>query len=143
MKTIEKDELFENVRQFLKGKGIELAEGSYAQTIQKSCRILADVVNLGQQGLDRAKSGIDRKLDQVREVIHRKTAPKPPRVPPVTQPAAASETAGAPATDTVGAPGAAAPDQAAPVAAANRKTPAKAKRRPAAKKKSARKPANT
>jgi hypothetical protein len=44
MNTIEKDELYDNLRQFLKDKGVELQEGSYAQTIQKSCRILADVL---------------------------------------------------------------------------------------------------
>lgn len=80
MNTIEKDELYDNLRQFLKAKGVELAEGSYAQTIQKSCRILADVINMGQTGLERAKTGLDRKLDQVRQCIHDKTAPKPPKM---------------------------------------------------------------
>lgn len=80
MNTIEKDELYDNLRQFLKAKGVELAEGSYSQTIQKSCRILADVINMGQTGLERAKTGIDRKLDQVRQCIHDKTAPKPPKM---------------------------------------------------------------
>jgi hypothetical protein len=79
MNTIEKDELYDNLRQFLKAKGVELQEGSYAQTIQKSCRILADVINMGQTGIERAKSGIDRKLDQVRQCIHDKTAPRPPK----------------------------------------------------------------
>jgi hypothetical protein len=101
MKTIEKDELFDNVRQFLKKKGIELTDGSYSRTIQKSCRIVADVVNMGQQGLERAKNGIDRKLDQVREVIHRRTTPKPPSTAKTaaTAPGAgsAAEAAGGPA----------------------------------------------
>ncbi len=82
MKTIEKDDLFQNVRQFLGTKGIQLGEGSYTQTIQKSCRILADVINLGQQGIERAKGGIDKKLDLVRQAIHEKTAPKPPKTGP-------------------------------------------------------------
>lgn len=77
MKTIEKDELYENLRQFLKRKGVELGDGSYAQRIQNSCRILADAINMGQTGLERAKTGIGTKLDQVREAIHKKTAPKP------------------------------------------------------------------
>jgi hypothetical protein len=81
MKQIEKDELFENLRGFLRSKGINLTEGSYSQTVQKSCRILADVINMGQQGIERAKTGINQKLDQVRECIHHKTAPKPPRMP--------------------------------------------------------------
>jgi len=89
MSTIEKDELFDNLRQFLKGKGVELAEGSYTQTIQKSCRILADVINMGQSGIERAKTGIDKKLDQVRQCIHEKTAPKPPKTTSDAEPAVA------------------------------------------------------
>lgn len=76
MKKIQKDELFENVKQFLSIKGIQLTEGPYSQTVHRSCRILADVINLGQQGIERAKTGIDQKLDQVRDVIHQKTAPR-------------------------------------------------------------------
>lgn len=99
MKTIEKEDLFQNVRQFLGTKGIQLGEGSYTQTIQKSCRILADVINLGQQGIERAKGGIDKKLDQVRQAIHEKTAPKPPKTEttgnPVTEPTPETAEAGA------------------------------------------------
>jgi len=89
MKRINKDELFEHLSGFLKTKGIELKAGSYAQGIQKSCSILADAVNLGQQGLERAKDGLDKNLDKVRRVIHEKTAPKPPPgpgSPPKAQP---------------------------------------------------------
>jgi hypothetical protein len=76
MKTIQKDELFEHLSGFLKSKGIELKQGSYAQGIQRGCSILADTINLGQQGLERAKSGIDKNVDKVRQVIHEKTAPR-------------------------------------------------------------------
>src|SRR3974377_41887 len=76
MKTLNKHELYENLRGFLKGKGIELQEGSYARGIQKSCSLLSDAINLGQQGLDKAKVGIDKKLDQMRQVIHEKNAPR-------------------------------------------------------------------
>lgn len=78
MTPLNQDDLFHNLRGFLKSKGIELQEGSYSRGIQKSCSLLTDAINLGQQGLDRAKSGIDRKLDQMRQVIHEKTAPKNP-----------------------------------------------------------------
>lgn len=78
MNAINKDELYHNLNGFLKAKGIELTEGSYARTIQKGCSILADAINLGQQGLERAKTGIDNKLNQMRQAIHEKTAPKPP-----------------------------------------------------------------
>lgn len=79
MKKIEKDEIFQNLKEFLGVKGIQLTDGAYSQTIQKSCRIVADVINMGQQGIERAKTGIDTKLEQVRQAIHEKTAPKPPK----------------------------------------------------------------
>ncbi len=86
MKPIEKDELFNHVSQFLKSKGIEFKEGSYAQGIQKSCGFLTDAINLSQQGIRQAKAGIDKKLDQMRRVIHEKTAPKPPVISPAAKP---------------------------------------------------------
>jgi hypothetical protein len=76
MKPLNQDDLYENLRGFLKGKGIELQQGSYAHGIKKSCSLLTDAINLSQQGLDRAKTEIDKKLDQMRQVIHEKTAPK-------------------------------------------------------------------
>jgi|SRR5438445_9559586 len=76
MKPLDQHELYENLTGFLKTKGIELKEGSYAQAIKKSCSLLTDAINLGQDGLERAKTKIDRKLDQVRQSIHEKTAPK-------------------------------------------------------------------
>ncbi|HZR21775.1 MAG TPA: hypothetical protein VFE51_31115 [Verrucomicrobiae bacterium] len=94
MKTLEKDELFQNLQGFLKTKGLELKEGSYAQKIQKSCTLLSDAINIGQQGLARAKLEVDKKLDQVRQVIHEKTAPSGPKPssasPPQGQPSPAS-----------------------------------------------------
>lgn len=78
MKPLDRDELFHNLRGFLKTKGIELQEGSYSSGIRKSCSLLSDAINLGQEGLGRAKTGIDRKLDQMRQVIHEKTAPAKP-----------------------------------------------------------------
>lgn len=92
MKPLSKDELFENLSGFLKTKGIKLTDGAYSHGIQKSCSILADVINLGQQGLQKAKVGLDQKVDQMRQVIHEKTAPKPPPMPP----AAAAATAAPP-----------------------------------------------
>jgi hypothetical protein len=86
MKPIEKDELYQNLNGFLKTKGIELKEGSYAHGIQKSCGLLADAINLGHQGFERAKVGIDSKLDRMRQVIHEKTAPKPAAPAPSASP---------------------------------------------------------
>src|SRR6266481_7870403 len=81
MKQIQKDELYEHLGQFLKDKGIELTEGSYTKGIHAGCSLLADAINLSQAGIERAKAGLDKKLDQVRQVIHEKTAPKAPRTP--------------------------------------------------------------
>jgi len=96
MKPIEKEELYQNLSSFLKTRGIELTDGSYANGIQKTCSLLADAINLGQQGFERAKTEFDKRLDQMRQVIHEKTAPKPPptaqAAPPPTA-AAATETA--------------------------------------------------
>ena len=77
MKPIQKDELYENLSEFLKGKGITLNEGAYTKGIHAGCSLLADAINMSQTGFERAKAGLDKKLDQVRQVIHEKTAPKP------------------------------------------------------------------
>lgn len=88
MKPINKDELYEHLGGFLKSKGIELKDGSYAKRIQQGCSVLSDVINLGQSGIEKAKVGTEKKLDQLRQVIHEKTAPKAPASPqqPATPP---------------------------------------------------------
>ena len=97
MNPIQKDELYENISQFLKNKGIELKEGSYTKGIHAGCSLLADAINLSQTGLDRAKvglektkEGIEKKLDQVRQVIHEKTAPAKPPVTAAPPPPASN-----------------------------------------------------
>src|SRR5438270_11487194 len=77
MKPIEQNEIYEHFSQFLKNRGIELKQGTYSKGIQKGCTLLADAINLSQKGLEKAKNGLDVKLDQMRQVIHEKTAPKP------------------------------------------------------------------
>ncbi len=77
MKRIDKKELYQHLSGFLKAKGIELTEGSYAVGIKKSCSFLADAINLSQQGLERAKTEVDKNVDKLRQVIHEKTAPRP------------------------------------------------------------------
>jgi hypothetical protein len=76
MKQIQKDELYEHMRQFLKAKGIEMQDGSYPRGIQKGCSILVDAINLSQKGLSQAKDQIDKNLDRMRQAIHEKTAPR-------------------------------------------------------------------
>ena len=72
MKRIKKDELYEHVGRFLQSKGIQLKEGSYTKGIHAGCSLLADAINLSQTGIQRAKKGLDRSLEQVRQVIHEK-----------------------------------------------------------------------
>ena len=80
MKTVNKDELFQNLSGFLKAKGIELKSGSYTQRIRSGCGFLADAVNATQKTVHRAKAKADQTLDQLRKSIHEATAPKPPPV---------------------------------------------------------------
>lgn len=82
MKRIRKNELFQNLSGFLKTRGIEIKEGSYATKIQTSCSLLTDAINAGQKGVERAKEGIDKNLERMRQVIHEKTAPAPAKPAP-------------------------------------------------------------
>src|SRR6476660_8303399 len=79
MKQIRKDEIYSHLSEFLKGKGVELKEGPYTRGIHAGCSMLADAINLSQAGLGRAKEGLERGVDQMRQVIHEKTAPKSAR----------------------------------------------------------------
>ena len=81
MKTIERDEIFQNLKGFLKTKGIELQDGSYTRGLEQGCGLLADTVNLSQRALGRAKSEVGKRLGQVRQVIHEKTGPTCPSAP--------------------------------------------------------------
>ena len=81
MQTIKKDELFRNLGDFLKSKGIALNEGSYTAQIQKGCNLLADAINATQKTVKQTKAKADQALDQLRETIHQRTAPKPPPQP--------------------------------------------------------------
>jgi hypothetical protein len=93
MKKIRKDDLFNSVGAFLKSKGVELTDGTYANTIRSCCGMLTDAVNLSQQGIEKARTEIDSKLERVRRVIHERTAPKPPPVPKTKKPGAKAATA--------------------------------------------------
>jgi hypothetical protein len=81
MKPIQKDELYKHLSHFLKSKGVELKEGSYTKGIHAGCSLLADAINLSQTGFERAKAGLDKKIGEVRQVIHQKTAPRPTAPP--------------------------------------------------------------
>ena len=81
MQTIKKDELFHSLGDFLKSKGIELSDGSYATRIQKGCNLLSDVINGTQKTVRKTKDQVGQALGQIRESIHKSTAPKPPPAP--------------------------------------------------------------
>lgn len=76
MSDIKKEEMFGNLKNFLKSKGIDVQDGSYADGIRKGCEILTDTVNMSQRAIDRAKDAVDKGLDQVRQTVHEKTAPR-------------------------------------------------------------------
>ena len=77
MKPIKKNEIFGHISGFLKTRGIELKEGSYAESIQKGCSLLTDTINLSQHGLEKAKVQLDKQVETMRQVIHARTAPSP------------------------------------------------------------------
>ena len=89
MKTIKEDELFQNLSEFLKLKGVELKDGAYAHRVRQGCNLLTDVINCTQKTVRQAKVEVDKKLDQLRQSIHEATAPK----------ASAAASAGAATTD--------------------------------------------
>ncbi len=76
MNKIKKEEMFGNLKNFLKSKGIAIEDGSYADGIRKGCEILTDTVNLSQRAVRKAKVAVDQGLDQVRQTVHERTAPK-------------------------------------------------------------------
>ncbi|HXP60191.1 MAG TPA: hypothetical protein VN829_06845 [Dongiaceae bacterium] len=129
MKPIEKEELYAHLSDFLKNKGIELKEGSYSNLIHNGCKVLAEAINLSQKGVRRAKSGLDGKLDEMREFIHQKTAPKRPAKPPAA-PAAASATGPGVETHPADAPPAQSPPPEAPKAGKARRAKASKKAAP-------------
>jgi hypothetical protein len=76
MKTIKKDELFENFTEFLNAKGVELKDGDYARRINRACDLLTDTINGTQSAVKRARVEVDKKLTQLRQTIHEATAPR-------------------------------------------------------------------
>ena len=88
MKKINEGELFGHLHSFLKDKGIELKPGPYSQRIEKGCSLLSSALNAGQKGLKRAQEEAAKTLEEMRQVIHESTAPKPPSAPPKPKPEA-------------------------------------------------------
>lgn len=76
MKTLKKGELYRNLSTYLQAKGIELKDGSVTARIERGCSLLSDTINFAQTNLSKAKDKMDKKLDEMRQVIHQKTAPR-------------------------------------------------------------------
>ncbi len=81
MKTIDQNELYQNLCHFLTSKGITLDDGPYTHPIRQGCNLLTEAINATQKTVSRAKVEVDRKLDQLRQSIHEATAPTPPASP--------------------------------------------------------------
>lgn len=82
MNTLKKNELYQNLQEFLSSKGIELSDGGIAKGIKQGCELLTDAINVTQHAVGKAKTEVDAKLDRMRRVIHEKTAPRDPSAPP-------------------------------------------------------------
>jgi len=76
MTDIKKEEIFGNLKNFLKSRGIDIQEGSYADGIRKGCEILTDTVNMSQRAFERTKVVVDQGFDKARQAVHEYTAPK-------------------------------------------------------------------
>src|SRR5882724_2130709 len=81
MKPIDKDELYEHLSGFLKNRGVEIKPGTATKGIQTGCTFLAEAINRSQAGIQLAKAEVEKKLEQMRQVIHESTAPRQPRAP--------------------------------------------------------------
>ena len=86
MKTINRDELYQNLSEFLKAKGIELKDGKYPLRVREGCNLLTDAINATQKAVERTKIGVDKKLNKLRQSIHEATAPKSPKSSPTAKP---------------------------------------------------------
>jgi hypothetical protein len=78
MQPIMKNELFQHLGEFLKSKGIKLTNGSLTAPIQEGCNLLSDAINATHKTVEHTKTQVDEALNQLRQSIHERTAPKPP-----------------------------------------------------------------
>jgi len=76
MNKIDKHEMFQNLRSFLKSKGVTLDEGTYSKRVEQACHVLTGAVNAGQSAVERAKVEVNKTVDNLRQSIHEATAPK-------------------------------------------------------------------
>ena len=77
MKKLGKDDLYQHIDQFLKDKGIDIQDAKpFGRSLQKGCRALTDTINGAQAAMEKARGRMDSGIDKMREIIHKKTAPR-------------------------------------------------------------------
>lgn len=87
MKKLGKDDLYRHIDQFLKEKGIELRDAApLGRGLQKGCQAFTDAINSAQAALEKARNRMDGGIDKMRDIVHKKTAPrKKAKAPKSTQ----------------------------------------------------------
>ena len=77
MKKLGKDDLYQHIDQFLKEKGIEIQDAKpFGRSLQKGCQALTDTINSAQAALEKARNRMDGGIDKMRDIVHKKTAPR-------------------------------------------------------------------
>lgn len=77
MKKLGKDDLYRHIDQFLKEKGIELRDAApLGRGLQKGCQAFTDAINSAQAALEKARNRMDGGIDKMRDIVHKKTAPR-------------------------------------------------------------------
>ncbi len=84
-KKLNQDELYRNMESFLKSKGIEIKDTVFwGKQLKTGCRLLTEGVNHAQSAIETARTTMEGQLEKMRDVVHRKTAPKTSRKSPGT-----------------------------------------------------------
>lgn len=77
MKKLGKDDLYRHIDQFLKEKGIEIRDAApLGRNLQKGCQVFTDAINNAQAALEKARNRMDGGIDKMRDIVHKKTAPR-------------------------------------------------------------------
>lgn len=77
MKKLGKDDLYQHIDQFLKEKGIEIRDAApLGRNLQKGCQVFTDAINGAQAALEKARNRMDGGIDKMRDIVHKKTAPR-------------------------------------------------------------------
>lgn len=77
MKKLGKDDLYQHIDQFLKEKGIDIQDAKpFGRSLQKGCQALTETINNAQTALEKARNRMDSGIDKMRDIIHKKTAPR-------------------------------------------------------------------